>query len=196
MISTDADNAAFDARRLGRPRHDHAGGREHLRRRGRRPRRSGGRFAPGGTGRRPGRHRGARRREPRPRWSTRSANLAPAASAGTSTSGSRLRRPPRPSRADRRGAAGPPASRSGEEAAGVRAAPLAATCSGVPWATTRPPSSPPSGPRSMIRSAVLITSRLCSITTTVLPGSTRRSSISSSRWTSAKWRPVVGSSRM
>ena len=37
-----------------------------------------------------------------------------------------------------------------------------------------PPSSPPSGPRSMIQSAVLITSRLCSITTTVLPASTSR----------------------
>ena len=33
----------------------------------------------------------------------------------------------------------------------------------------RPPSSPPSGPMSMMRSAVLITSRLCSITTTELP---------------------------
>ena len=47
---------------------------------------------------------------------------------------------------------------------------VAATFSGVPLATRRPPSSPPSGPRSMIRSATLITSRLCSITTTVLPG--------------------------
>ena len=44
-----------------------------------------------------------------------------------------------------------------------------ATCSGVPAATTVPPRSPPSGPRSMIQSAVLITSRLCSITSTVLP---------------------------
>jgi hypothetical protein len=32
-----------------------------------------------------------------------------------------------------------------------------------------PPLSPPSGPRSMIQSAVLMTSRLCSMTTTVLP---------------------------
>ena len=37
-------------------------------------------------------------------------------------------------------------------------------------------SSPPSGPMSMIQSAVLITSRLCSITITVLPASTRRCS--------------------
>ena len=48
-----------------------------------------------------------------------------------------------------------------------------ATCSGVPSAITFPPPSPPSGPRSMIQSAVLMTSRLCSITTTVLPRSTR-----------------------
>jgi hypothetical protein len=40
-----------------------------------------------------------------------------------------------------------------------------ATCSGVPWATSRPPASPPSGPRSTTQSAALITSRLCSITT-------------------------------
>jgi hypothetical protein len=32
----------------------------------------------------------------------------------------------------------------------------------------RPPRLPPSGPRSMIQSAVLITSRWCSITMTVL----------------------------
>jgi hypothetical protein len=37
---------------------------------------------------------------------------------------------------------------------------------------------------------------LCSITTTVLPWSTSRWSTSSSRSTSAKCRPVVGSSRM
>src|SRR5262245_4070169 len=34
-----------------------------------------------------------------------------------------------------------------------------ATCSGVPVAITRPPCAPPSGPRSTIQSAVLITSR-------------------------------------
>ena len=43
-----------------------------------------------------------------------------------------------------------------------------------------PPPSPASGPRSMTQSAVLITSRLCSITTTVLPRSTSRCSTSSS----------------
>ena len=51
-----------------------------------------------------------------------------------------------------------------------------ATCSGVPSATTVPPPLPPSGPRSMIQSAVLMTSRLCSMTSTVLPWSTSRDS--------------------
>ena len=37
----------------------------------------------------------------------------------------------------------------------------------------RPPASPPSGPRSMIQSAVLMTSGLCSTTSTVLPASTK-----------------------
>ena len=46
---------------------------------------------------------------------------------------------------------------------------ISATASGVPVAMISPPPSPPSGPRSTIQSAVLITSRLCSITTTVLP---------------------------
>jgi hypothetical protein len=41
-----------------------------------------------------------------------------------------------------------------------------------------------------------MTSRLCSITITELPASTSRCSTSSSFWTSAKCRPVVGSSRM
>jgi Cu/Ag efflux pump CusA len=67
---------------------------------------------------------------------------------------------------------------------------------GVPAATRRPPPSPPSGPRSMIQSAVLMTSRLCSMTTTVLPCSTSSCSTSSSLRTSSKCRPVVGSSRM
>ena len=44
-----------------------------------------------------------------------------------------------------------------------------ASSSGVPVATTRPPSSPPSGPRSITQSAVFTTSRLCSMITTVLP---------------------------
>ena len=51
---------------------------------------------------------------------------------------------------------------------------LAAISSGVPVATMRPPPSPPSGPRSMIQSAVLMTSRLCSMTSTVLPGLDQR----------------------
>ncbi|QEG21586.1 hypothetical protein MFFC18_14440 [Mariniblastus fucicola] len=45
----------------------------------------------------------------------------------------------------------------------------AATCAGVPQTTTSPPASPPSGPRSIIQSADLSTSRLCSITTTECP---------------------------
>ena len=52
------------------------------------------------------------------------------------------------------------------------------------------------GPRSMTQSAVLMTSRLCSMTSTVLPWSTSRCSTASSRWMSSKCRPVVGSSRM
>ena len=55
---------------------------------------------------------------------------------------------------------------------------------------------PPSGPISMMWSAHFITSKLCSITTTVLPPSLRRCRISTSLWTSAKCRPVVGSSSM
>ena len=71
-----------------------------------------------------------------------------------------------------------------------------ATSSGVPVATMRPPSSPPSGPRSMTQSAVLMTSMLCSMTTTVFPSLVKRCS-TSSRW-SISWKcsPVVGSSRM
>src|SRR5262245_11702841 len=49
---------------------------------------------------------------------------------------------------------------------------LRATSSGVPSAMIWPPSSPPSGPRSRIQSAVLMTSRLCSMTITVFPWST------------------------
>ena len=56
---------------------------------------------------------------------------------------------------------------SGARQASVKLAGTAATCSGVPWATMRPPASPPSGPRSITQSAVLITSRWCSITTIV-----------------------------
>src|SRR6266571_951284 len=71
-----------------------------------------------------------------------------------------------------------------------------ATSSGAPAATTAPPAAPPSGPRSITQSAVFTTSRLCSITTTVFPLSTRRCNTSSSRRTSSKCRPVVGSSKM
>ena len=46
----------------------------------------------------------------------------------------------------------------------------------------------------MIQSADLITSRLCSITITVLPRSTSRCSTASSLRMSSKCRPVVGSS--
>src|SRR6478735_343112 len=70
-----------------------------------------------------------------------------------------------------------------------------ATCSGVPDATIRPPPEPPSGPRSTIQSALLMTSRLCSIVITVLPFSTSPCSTISSLRMSSKCRPVVGSSR-
>ena len=46
--------------------------------------------------------------------------------------------------------------------------------SGVPSATSAPPSFPPSGPRSTIQSAFLMTSRLCSMTRTVFPASQKR----------------------
>ena len=76
---------------------------------------------------------------------------------------------------------------------------LTSTCEiaiGDPVATTRPPPSPPSGPRSITQSAEAITSSWCSITTTVWPRSARRWRIASSRSMSAKCRPVVGSSRI
>ena len=56
-------------------------------------------------------------------------------------------------------------------------------------ATTRPPLTPPSGPRSMTQSASAITSRSCSITTTLWPPSTSRCSTRISRSTSAMCRP-------
>lgn len=62
----------------------------------------------------------------------------------------------------------------------VRLSGQAAISSGGPAATILPPSSPPSGPRSITQSAVLITSRLCSMTTTVFPPSRSLSSTSSS----------------
>src|SRR5207247_1959672 len=49
---------------------------------------------------------------------------------------------------------------------------FSAMSSGVPVATTAPPPVPPSGPMSTTQSAVLMTSRLCSITISVLPAST------------------------
>src|SRR5204862_1664291 len=71
-----------------------------------------------------------------------------------------------------------------------------ATLSGVPWATTRPPASPAPGPKSMIQSARFTTSRWCSITSTVCPAWTSRSSTRHRVRTSSRCRPVVGSSRM
>ncbi len=70
-----------------------------------------------------------------------------------------------------------------------------ATCSGVPSTTTRPPREPHSGPRSTIQSADLTTSRLCSMTMTVLPLSTRPCRTPSNLLMSSKCNPVVGSSR-
>ncbi|MCK7519430.1 MAG: hypothetical protein MZV64_17710 [Ignavibacteriales bacterium] len=68
------------------------------------------------------------------------------------------------------------------------------TCSGVPSASSSPPPSPPSGPRSMTQSAILMMSRLCSMISTELPASTRRCSTSISLCTSAACRPTEGSS--
>ena len=59
----------------------------------------------------------------------------------------------------------------------------------------RPPSWPAPGPRSMIQSACAITAWWCSMTITDLPESTSRSSRPSRCSTSARCRPVVGSSR-
>ena len=69
-----------------------------------------------------------------------------------------------------------------------------ATLPGVPEATIFPPPAPPSGPRSITMSASATTSRLCSITTTVLPASTSRCSTRTSFSTSAMCSPMVGSS--
>src|SRR5262249_28976549 len=87
-------------------------------------------------------------------------------------------------------------SSSGRRNWPVQASGTPATPSGGPTAIPSPPASPPSGPRSTSQSACLITSRLCSITSTVFPESTSRCSTSSRRSMSAKWSPVVGSSRM
>ena len=72
----------------------------------------------------------------------------------------------------------------------------AATSGGVPVATTSPPPSPPSGPRSMMWSAHLMTSVLCSMTITEWPWSMSSCRAESNRRISWKWRPVVGSSKM
>src|SRR5215207_7122711 len=68
------------------------------------------------------------------------------------------------------------------------------TSSGVPAQTIFPPAEPPSGPMSRTQSAVLMTSRLCSMTRTLLPPCTKPCSTLSSFCTSSKCRPVVGSS--
>src|SRR5664279_3124114 len=86
--------------------------------------------------------------------------------------------------------------RTGRRNVAVWLSATVATSSGGPSATTRPPPSPPSGPMSTIQSAVFTTSRLCSMTTTVLPASTSRPRTPSSLRMSSKCRPVVGSSRM
>ena len=62
--------------------------------------------------------------------------------------------------------------------------------------TIIPPSSPPSGPRSIMWSATFITSKLCSITITVSPLSTILFRIASNFLISWLWRPVVGSSNI
>ncbi len=71
-----------------------------------------------------------------------------------------------------------------------------ATWAGVPVATTVPPPSPPSGPRSMMWSAHFITSRLCSIMMMVLPRSMSWLNDFIRVFMSWKCRPVVGSSKM
>ena len=79
---------------------------------------------------------------------------------------------------------------------GVNPTLLLATSSGVPAERRRPPLRPPSGPMSMIWSASLITSRLCSMISTVLPRSTSFCNTSIRMRISSKCSPVVGSSRM
>src|SRR5207244_12992281 len=72
---------------------------------------------------------------------------------------------------------------------------FAAISSGVPTATTSPPPSPPSGPRSMTWSAASMSCRLCSMTSTELPRSIRSRRVLMSCSTSVKCSPVVGSSK-
>ena len=66
----------------------------------------------------------------------------------------------------------------------------------VPSATTRPPCSPAPGPMSIRWSAARIICSSCSTTSTVLPRSRSRSSVSISRPLSRWCRPIDGSSRM
>ena len=94
----------------------------------------------------------------------------------------------------RGGDAGQHAEHRGQHLAGVALPARRPPARGCPRPPPCRPASPPSGPMSMIQSALLITSRLCSMTMTVLPWSTSRLSTSSSLRTSSKCRPVVGSS--
>ena len=95
--------------------------------------------------------------------------------------------------------AGPAGSplRPSDRAAGTGRCGCPAPRPAPPACRWRPPGRPcgrPPGPMSISQSAVLITSRLCSMTITVLPLSTRPLSTSSSLRMSSKCRPVVGSS--
>ena len=67
---------------------------------------------------------------------------------------------------------------------------------GVPAKMIFPPPAPPSSPISIMWSATLIMSRLCSMTMTVFPFSTSLSMTESRMRISSKCKPVVGSSRM
>ena len=71
---------------------------------------------------------------------------------------------------------------------------LARLASGVPRATIWPPRRPAPGPKSSRPSALAITSRSCSTTSSVLPRSRSLCSASSSRVLSRGCRPIVGSS--
>ena len=68
------------------------------------------------------------------------------------------------------------------------------TSSTVPLASSRPPSSPAPGPRSIRRSAAMITSGSCSTTSTVLPRSRSSCMILTSLAVSRECRPIDGSS--
>ena len=77
----------------------------------------------------------------------------------------------------------------------VRLSGLARICSGVPAATMRPPSVPPPGPMSMMKSALRMTSRSCSMTRTVAPLSISLWKTARSVRTSRGCSPMVGSSK-